>query len=310
MSDKKYVSVVGDVCVDLIIPYGDFKKYLSDTERMKDPDIPRPKVYRRLGGTSGNTALIAAKLGTPVLIVSKASEESQGQFIQRELSKYGINTDYLIVSGPDTGCMVCVLDNDDRLMMVWNDSDVFPDYFDDLSIRDEVAEMSSVIHFAGVIVTADKPQEREMIRFARVAKAKGCKCTIDLNLRVESWGFSDARKRMFAELINQCDVVFGSGIDEFEPFTGIDSFPEAVKAFSEMYPEKIVVARDGANDVLVAQNGEYYSVPVKKVRVVNKVGAGDAFNAGFLKAFSEGKDIRTCVEQGIDIASTAISQIG
>ena len=303
---KKYVTCVGDVCVDLIVPYGEFKQYLRNMELMKDPDVQRPQVFRRLGGTSGNTILIASALGAPVMIASKVSAESHGNFILKELNKYQVNTDYLRQEGPDGLCMVAILDNDDREMMIWNDNNVPSFFFEEYSIDDEIARKSSIIHFAGVMIREDAEQEREMIRFAKVARETGCKCTLDLNLRIETWGFTPERRQIFDRMIAECNIVFGSGSDEFEPFTGIHEFGSSAIAFSKIYSDKTVIARDGANDVLIINNGEYTSIPTLPTNIVNKVGAGDAFDAGFLTAYAEDHSIEECVKYGIAVASYTI----
>ncbi|GAA1094759.1 hypothetical protein GCM10009648_37500 [Tsukamurella spumae] len=50
--------------------------------------------------------------------------------------------------------------------------------------------------------------------------------------------------------------------------------------------------------IAVARDGSQVSVPALSVEVVEPVGAGDSFAAGFLHGLAHGEDMRTCLRRG------------
>jgi sugar/nucleoside kinase (ribokinase family) len=59
-----------------------------------------------------------------------------------------------------------------------------------------------------------------------------------------------------------------------------------------------VIVKDGQNGCWCSDNGNIYHEPGYPVKVVDTTGAGDCFNAGFLCAWLDGKDIQTCLRWG------------
>ncbi|SDL12327.1 carbohydrate kinase family protein [Aliiruegeria lutimaris] len=75
----------------------------------------------------------------------------------------------------------------------------------------------------------------------------------------------------------------------------------------EMPPDGIVVVKLGPDGALVFSETEEIRVPAPAVRVVDTIGAGDVFNAGFLKALADGCSLTEATKRGVRTASRAIS---
>jgi sugar/nucleoside kinase (ribokinase family) len=54
----------------------------------------------------------------------------------------------------------------------------------------------------------------------------------------------------------------------------------------------------GARGAVAVRDGERFLVPALEVKVVDTVGAGDSFNAGFLYQYLRGGDLETCLWYG------------
>ena len=61
---------------------------------------------------------------------------------------------------------------------------------------------------------------------------------------------------------------------------------------------KTVVIKMGADGAVAIQRGQRFSAPAVPVTVVDPIGAGDSFDAGFLHQFLRGADITTCLAYG------------
>ena len=78
--------------------------------------------------------------------------------------------------------------------------------------------------------------------------------------------------------------------------TRLDDLEKAAKTLGKMC--QTVIVKDGGNGCWCSDNNQIYFEPAYKVKVVDTTGAGDCFNAGFLCAWLNGKDIRSCLRWG------------
>ena len=73
----------------------------------------------------------------------------------------------------------------------------------------------------------------------------------------------------------------------------------------------LVVIKRGANGVLAGTGSERWEVPACTVnRVLDTNGAGDAFNAGFLRAYAEGHSVKSALQAGCASAALAVQHVG
>jgi len=81
--------------------------------------------------------------------------------------------------------------------------------------------------------------------------------------------------------------------DEAVRITGQEDMKTAARMLGEHC--QTVIVKDGANGCWCSDEGQIYYEPGYKVKVVDTTGAGDCFNAGFVKAWLDGRDIRSCM---------------
>jgi sugar/nucleoside kinase (ribokinase family) len=142
----------------------------------------------------------------------------------------------------------------------------------------------------------------------QLAREAGVKVSLDLNLRLETWGMDESFRPVIDLAVSLADVVFGSGKDEILPFTGLDSIQEGAEKLSA--GERTVIARLGSEGALVVAPEEVFSSPAFEVEVVDTLGAGDAFNGGFICAYLEGHDLQESVRWGNAAAAIKIGNKG
>jgi 2-dehydro-3-deoxygluconokinase len=72
----------------------------------------------------------------------------------------------------------------------------------------------------------------------------------------------------------------------------------------------VVAVKLGADGALALGDGEQYQVPALRVHAVDPIGAGDAFDAGFIAAWLQGADLRGCVDDGNLAAGLSVQVCG
>ena len=98
-------------------------------------------------------------------------------------------------------------------------------------------------------------------------------------------------------MVERADVFMPNAAEACH-LTGAGSALEALHALAEVCP--VAVVKDGANGAYGLRRGESSAVhaPALPVQVMDTTGAGDAFNAGFIKAWLDGRPLAECLRWG------------
>jgi sugar/nucleoside kinase (ribokinase family) len=132
--------------------------------------------------------------------------------------------------------------------------------------------------------------------------------SIDLNLRLENWGWQDGFRGVAERALALSDVVLGSAVDEIAPLAGIDDPVSAATALSS--GGRVVVARRGWAGAVACSPDGVVQVPGFAVDTVDTVGAGDAFDAGFIVSRLRGAGLGESLRWGNAVAALTITRPG
>lgn len=261
------------------------------------------------GGAAANTAVALARLGTPVSFVGGVGSDWPGRSVLEELRGEGVDTSGVVVlpEAPTPLVFALVRPDGEPALIRWP-----ADRGSDWSLRPEdvnPAQISSAawLHATGISLT-QRPARDAVLRAMELARAGGVTVSFDLNFRPERREDDPGLQPAFAAAIAASDVLFGHGVDEFIAFTGRPSVPEAMRELSA--GRRTVVARLGARGVMVATPEEEWAAPAFSVQVVDTVGAGDAFNGGFIAAARAGMSRRESIRWGLAVAGLKVSAGG
>ena len=130
--------------------------------------------------------------------------------------------------------------------------------------------------------------------------------SFDVNYRPALW--DEPPGDLLRELAAAADIVF-VGLDEASALWGATVHgPADVR---DLLPDpRIVVVKDAAVGATAFHPGGATHVPSLRVEVVEPVGAGDAFAAGFLAALLGGGDAVRCLRSGHLTAASALTVTG
>ncbi|MCZ2403384.1 sugar kinase [Paenarthrobacter sp. Z7-10] len=160
---------------------------------------------------------------------------------------------------------------------------------------------AALIHLSG-ITAALSEDCAELSRAILRAERKGRIISFDVNWRPALWAGRDAS--ILAELANLADVVL-MGRDEAELAFGTDDESRLRRLLPD--PEVLVIKNADISATALCRDGSRVDVPALRVEVVEPVGAGDAFAAGYLSGMALGLDQKSCLRRGhLSAASTLI----
>ncbi|SCG76728.1 sugar kinase [Micromonospora coxensis] len=159
-----------------------------------------------------------------------------------------------------------------------------------------------LVHLTGV-TPALSPQARDLVRHTLVDRpVRGALVSFDVNHRPALWSGPDEAATVLAELADRADIVF-VGLDEANRLWGCTD-PAEVRAV--LPGAGAVVVKDGA---VGATEGDTF-VPSVPVPVLEPVGAGDAFAAGYLAALLGGADVPARLRLGHRVAAAVLATVG
>lgn len=265
-----------------------------------DPQSVRIATTFRLhaGGAESNVAMYAARNGVTTAWLSRLGEDPIGSRLLNEISAAGVIVEHVerIPTHP-TGLYLKSVENNRTEVFYYRAgsaaSTMGPEMLSRLNIGDVRAVLSSGITVALsescrqlVDTIADSPT-----RFA-----------FDVNYRPALWPAATAAE-VLRPIARRADIVF-VGLDEAKVLWGSTTADDVRDVFPNV-PRLVV--KD--SDVGATEYNDHGSVfaPSPVVEVVEAVGAGDAFAAGYLTADFDGLDALARLRRGHQLAARALT---
>ena len=242
---------------------------------------------RHIAGAESNVAIGLCRLGHTAGWFSRVGDDEFGRAVAFRIRGEGVDTSRVLHDPhAPTGMVVRERREAGPIDQVYyrrgsaasrmSAADLDPAYFRD----------ARFVHLTGITPALSASCRETVFAAAEMANAAGVPVVLDPNYRSKLWDPIEARSVM-RDLAARCDLLL-PGRDEAELLTG-ESDPEvAARQLSELGPATVVV-KLGAEGALALAGDEIVRVPGTPVeRVVDPVGAGDAFAAGFLSGLLRG----------------------
>jgi len=247
-----------------------------------------------LGGSATNVAVAAARYGRRSALITRTGQDPFGRYVRQEAQRLGVEVAYIgAVPGPPTPVTFCeVFPPDD-----------FPLYFyryptaPDLMIEPDELPLA-VIASAGVFwatVTGLSQEPSRAAHHAAWAARKRARYTVlDLDYRPMFWTDQAQASAAVAAALEQVTVAVGNQ-QECRVAVGQSDPDRAADALLERGLD-LAVVKQGPDGVLAATRSERIQVRPHPVRVVNGLGAGDAFGGALVHGLLSGWNLRRVIE--------------
>jgi 2-dehydro-3-deoxygluconokinase len=248
-----------------------------------------------MGGAESNVAIGVSRLGVPATWIGRLGRDPIGDLVERHLLGERVRC---LVQRDDapTALMLRERRTGSTQNVTYYRHGSAGSHLSPEDLPAGVIEEAQVLHLSGItpaLGPAPAAAVREAVRRARGA---GVPVSVDLNFRSRLWDAATAAP-VFRELAAGADMLF-AGDDEariaLEIAPDVDDQKggpeELAKALAALGPAEVVVKR-GRRGATALIDGELIDVPPLPVHVVDSVGAGDAFVAGYLACRLTGRDV-------------------
>jgi 5-dehydro-2-deoxygluconokinase len=239
-----------------------------------------------LGGSAANVAVAAARYGRRVALVSGTGADPFGAYLRRALGEFGVDDRWVAeVADLPTPVTFCEIFPPDH----------FPLYFyrrpsaPDLRIRAEDLDLAA-IRAAGVLWTTgtglSAQPSRDTTLAALAARDRSGPAVHDLDHRPMFWASPADAGAAAREALAHATVAVGNR-EEVAVAVGTDDPDRAADALLELGVD-LAVVKQGPAGVLGRTRSESVTVPPVPVRVLNGLGAGDAFGGALVHGLLAG----------------------
>ncbi len=273
------------------------------------------------GGAEANVAVSLANYGCSAYFVSKLPPHEIGTAALNSLRRYGVNTDFIARGGDRIGIYYLETGASMRPSKVIYDrahSAIAGADIADFDF-DEIFKDAKWFHFTGITPALGEKAALLTEEALRAAKKLGIMTSVDLNYRKNLWSPAQAQKTM-THLMQWVDVCIGNEEDAhltlgFKPGESdisagkleLAGYESIFKRMRERFGFKLVVsslreshsASDNGWSACAYDGNEFYHSKKYQIRIVDRVGGGDAFASGVIFGLLQGKDFKAALEFGV-----------
>jgi sugar/nucleoside kinase (ribokinase family) len=271
------VLVAGELNVDLI---------LNEIERF--PAIGKEVLAHKMTLTLGSSSAIFASnlstLGSRVAFSGKLGIDDFGDHMIASLKAKGVDTSNILRSSKvSTGATIVLNFGEDRAMVTHQGAMVD---FVVTDVPDQVLHQSRHLHVSSIFL---QPAFRnEIVQLYKKAKTFGLTTSLD-----PQWDPAEQWDIDFKSLLSYVDV-FMPNAKELECITKTTDIESGAKSLAA---GNIIVVKNGSEGACLWDGNELIiQPPFLNNDIVDSIGAGDSFDAGFIYKFIQQKSLRECLE--------------
>ena len=285
------ITIAGEINLDLIL-------YGLPVDLPVEQELLASGLEITLGSSSAITAHNLAALGSRVGFITRAGTDQLGEIALDRLRAAGVDLARVTHSADSkTGLTVLLTHSGPRHILT------YPGCMAEMSLEHlDLAYLKSSRHFHLSSYFLHRALVPEMPGLLKEIKSAGLSISLDTNDDpFDRWddGINDALQHVDMLMPNEREACKLGGTRKLD---------DAVRRLLERVP--LVVVKRGANGATAFTRTENVSVDAIPIEVVDPVGAGDSFNAGFLHQFVQGKPLAECLAYGNLAAACSTTKPG
>lgn len=268
---------------------------IGETMVLVTPTVPEAletaEVFRlETGGAESNVAVHLAALGHHAAWVGDLGDDALGHRVERQLRERGVDTT-LVGFNPNAPTGV-YFKNPGHGVNYYRSGSAAAAMTPETLERVPV-ETATIVHISGITPALSATCAELIDAIIDRVRRSGAALSFDVNYRPGLWPVSEAAPILLA-LARRADFVF-VGLDEAQSLWGSHEVHDVRALLTG--PRRVVVKDGGVGATEFSETGQVF-VAAHPLAVVEAVGAGDAFAAGYLSAHLAGIDSEQRLNRG------------
>jgi 2-dehydro-3-deoxygluconokinase len=263
-------------------------------------------------GSEANVAVSLGLFGVPVAHVTRFPDNDLGRAATQSLERYGVDVRHIVYGNERIG--VYFLENG----AMQRPSRIIYDRFNSAfaSINpghvnwDEVLRGASWFHYTGITPAISQGAADVCLAGAKAARANGITVSGDINYRRNLWQYGKTARDIMPALIEHTDIIV-AGVTDFENCAGIKgtdwtgtcslamkAFPN-IRKITSTYRDSVSSSHNRMHAQLWDGEKLYTTREYDLTHIVDRVGTGDAYMAGLIYGWLQGKTDQDTLEFAI-----------
>jgi len=252
------------------------------------------------GGSAANVAVNSTKLGLKTGMIGKVGFDEYGWFVVQNFRNFEVNTDHILVDFKNPTGVSLIMVNEqgvpEFIQMIGASEPIFPE-----EIQAEYIQKARHLHMSGLNLEALK-------QASKIARDSGVTVSLDSGRKKSELGFRKLKpilKNVDTLIINRHEAKVLLGLGDHAKISDI-----ARRLRERIGKDKTYMIKGGKENIVVLSLNGDFLVPSFNVAVKDTIGAGDAFDAGFLAAMLRGKTLEDAAVYGAACGSLKCTREG
>jgi 2-dehydro-3-deoxygluconokinase len=262
-----------------------------------------------IGGAEANLSIGLSRLGHRARFISRVGDDPFGQRMRVTLEREGVDTTYLATdTGAQTGVFFREWLPDGARRVYYYRAGSAASRLAPEDLQPAAFEGARIVHLTGITPALSASCAATVVKAIELAHAAGALVSFDPNYRPRLWDIPTARAAL-RPLLEQIDVLL-MGHEDAQAVLG-DGDDDQLLERGAALGARVVVLKLAERGALALADGKRYAAPAHPVaQVIDPVGAGDGFDAGFLAGWLRGAGIEESLDLGARIGAAAVEVLG
>lgn len=286
-----------------------------------------PGFHAFVGGSPLNIAVGCSRLGLTASLLTGVGKDKVGDYLLNFLKKEKVVTENIpVIEGARSSAVLLGIEPPDRFPLVYYrdncaDSQITIDHVLKAGI-----EKSKLLEVSGTALNIE-PTRSSAFLAAEIARKNDIPVMLDLDFRADQWHDIRAFGVTTRAFMRNTNIVLGTEEEILAAFLADKSqlvishqqisapeikgdINEAIQGILQLGVNALIVKTGSRGAIVYLPDGTIQEVPGFPVEVVNILGAGDAFAAGFIYGYLKGWDWYKCCRMGNACGAHVVTQLG
>jgi len=251
-----------------------------------------------IAGAESNVAIGVKRLGFNSGWISKLGKDPLGDYVEFFIRGEGVDVSQVRRDSEHrTGLLIKEMHTTKEPKVFYYRDNSAASHLAKEDLDEEYIKSAKHLHLTGITPALSKSAQSAFFETLSLARQNNLKISFDPNLRLKLWDSIEEMKKVILKIIPKVNVLL-PGVEEGEILLGLSDPEEIIKEFYEMMePGSLIVLKIGAEGALYYQGDQIEHVePYCVDKIVDLIGAGDAFAAGLITGLLRELPIQEAVE--------------
>ena len=255
---------------------------------------------KRIAGADSKLANGVCKLGHSASWISTLGDDELGYFVNNSIRAEGVDTTWVRFDDTyRTGVMFKQILSGKETSVFYYRENSAASHMDADLLAPSMFAGGKILHLTGITPVLSDTCRALTEKAVSMAQEAGLQISFDPNIRRKLWKDTDYTP-VLKRLAEHANILM-MGLEEAKVLYGTAEKEKIAEAFFKRKEALYLAIKDGSQGAWVAERSGGYEIPPHPCRPADPIGAGDAFNAGFLCGLLENRS----VEEAGQIAAIA-----